>query len=155
MNRWILYSVPGIRGRSALVGQGPHGHCPKCDLLKCHSPEYSPKPVPQLASPCFHFSCYSSQYQLPNKAVCWLSTCRFPVLVLASSIFPVSLASESISLHLHVVNTITDPPWLLSQHTCPNSCAVSYSCPRQTVPWTSQHLFPHPTWFTLILNPSH
>ncbi|XP_069714210.1 43 kDa receptor-associated protein of the synapse isoform X2 [Phaenicophaeus curvirostris] len=31
--------------------------------LKCHSPEYSPRPVPRLASPSFHFSSYSSQYQ--------------------------------------------------------------------------------------------
>ncbi|XP_029891095.1 43 kDa receptor-associated protein of the synapse isoform X1 [Aquila chrysaetos chrysaetos] len=52
-----------LEGMSALVGQAPYAHCPRCDLLKCHSPEYSPKPVLQLASPSFHFSCYSSQYQ--------------------------------------------------------------------------------------------
>ncbi|XP_052637947.1 43 kDa receptor-associated protein of the synapse isoform X2 [Harpia harpyja] len=57
-----------LEGMSALVGQALYAHCPRCDLLKCHSPEYSPKPVLQLASPSFHFSCYSSQYQLPNKS---------------------------------------------------------------------------------------
>ncbi|XP_069640724.1 43 kDa receptor-associated protein of the synapse isoform X2 [Haliaeetus albicilla] len=57
-----------LEGMSALVGQAPYAHCPRCDLLKCHSPEYSPKPVLQLASPSFHFSGYSSQYQLPNKS---------------------------------------------------------------------------------------
>ncbi|XP_053923884.1 43 kDa receptor-associated protein of the synapse isoform X4 [Cuculus canorus] len=36
--------------------------CPKYGL-KCHSPGYSPRPVSQLASHSFHFSCYSSQYQ--------------------------------------------------------------------------------------------
>lgn len=107
----ILYSVPGIRGKPAMLGQGPSVCWPNVLSLDVTFPEYSPKPVLQLARPTFHFSCYSSNLQIP----CFSS----------SFLHLLSLFDQLVHFFLcNVINAIPDPPGS-SQLACPHSCAVS------------------------------
>lgn len=50
-------SAPGVRGKSTLVVRNLMPICPKGDLLKSYSGEYSPhsKPVPQFYQSQFPF----------------------------------------------------------------------------------------------------
>lgn len=76
----ILYSVPGIRGKPAMLGQGPSVCWPNVLSLDVTSLNIHPSLFFNLPGP---LSISHATHP----------TCRFPVLVQASSIFSVSLTS--------------------------------------------------------------
>lgn len=59
MNRWILYSAPGISGKSALMGQGSYSHFPNVTssdviALNTHPSPFLNLPVPVSISHATH-----------------------------------------------------------------------------------------------------
>lgn len=122
---WSLDSAPGVRGKSALVVRDLMPICPKRDLLKCYSTEYSPKPVPQfyqsqfpffmLLIPIWELSMAMLKYfhfQIPFSCPSLL----WPPNLLSQSQFPVIAYSQYYANSSPAVGTACLPKLLCSLH---------------------------------------